>query len=278
MTASTPLSAVWGSLVTGGFAAGGIPYIASDNTPTVDISNLFWDATNKQLHVSTVGDQTGTDSINVYKQINAFNFNSAIPGSDPWVSQFPPGFSTRSARGNANAKAASQSGDYLGGLFTWGYIPTVVGTPIYYPAAGIWGAVGGADANGNFGGVLHFGIKADSGVFTDYLFLTNENGTQFGPSQVDGDVNLGGPGLTSGGVGTQTINKTTGRSSIAAGQTSVGINNNKVGSGNIVICQLETVDATAKSLVCVPGVNSFTVTLNAACTAQVTFSFLVLLH
>ena len=282
MGAQVPVSAAWASLVTGGFASGGIPYIAADNTPTVDLSNLYWDAVNKRLQVAVAGDLTGTDAINTYAQQDTFQLQSQIPGANPWLSTLTPQMTVSSARGTVAVNAALQTGDFIGGFFAWGYIPTVVNTPIYTPVAGVWGVVRGVDANGNLGGELHFGTKADSGVFSDLGFLdaagvfrpTLTEGIQLGKTAFGFAALFLGFGA-SGGVGNQVINKSSGRSSIAVAATSVVITNNKVTATSVVIGQLETVDATAKSLVITPGNGSFTVTLNAAATTQVAFSFLV---
>lgn len=282
MTASTPASAVWASLVTGGFAGGGIPYIASDNTTTIDIANLFWDATNKRLSVATLGDTTGTDGLNSYGQQDSFQFQSQIP-ANPWLSTLPAASTVSSARGNANANSALLSADYIGGFFAWGYIPTVPNTPIYYPMAGVWGVVRGVDANGNFGGELHFGTKADSGILTDLMYLdaagvfrpTLQGGIQLGKASF-GFSQLFLDFLASGGVGAQIINKAAGRSGIAAGQTSVVITNNKITANSVVLPVLETADATAKSIIAIPAGGTCTFTLNAAATGQVSFSFAVI--
>lgn len=279
MTASSPNSAVWASLVAGGFAGGSIPYIAADNTTAVDISNLFYDATNKRLQLITAGDITGTDSLNSYAQHDQFQWNSQIPAS-PWLSTLPAGFTVSSARGNANLPAALQTGDYVGGFFGWGYLPIL--NPVYTPISGVWSQIRGVDAAGNLGGELHFGIKADSGVFADIGYIdaagvfrpTLSEGMQLGKTAFPFAALFLGY-LNSAGVGAQIINKSSGRSGIAAGQTTVVITNSKVVAGSIVIAQLETVDATMKSLAVVPGVGSFSVTGNAACTAQVAFSFVV---
>lgn len=282
MTASTPLSAVWASLVAGGFAGGAIPYVAADNTPTADIANLFWDSTNKRLNVATAGDQTGTDTINTYAQQDTFQLQTSIPAVNPWLSVLSPQMTVSSSRGTVAVNAALQSGDFIGGYFAWGYIPTVVNTPIYTPVAGIWGIVRGVDANGNLGGELHFGTKADSGVFADLGFLdsagvlrpTLSEGMQLGKTAFGYSALFLGY-LNSAGVGAQVINKSSGRSGIAAAGTTVVITNNKVTATSIVLVQLETVDATMKSLIVTPGAGSFSVTGNAAATAQVQFSFLV---
>jgi hypothetical protein len=283
MTASTPLSAAWGALVTGGFAAGAIPYIASDNTPTADIANLFWDSTNKRLHIGVAGDTTGTDPINSYSQHDQYQIQSNVPASNPWASTLAAQFTVSSSRGTVAVNAVLQTGDFVGGFFGWGYIPLTVNTPTYTPIAGTWAVVRGVDANGNLGGELHFGAKADSGVFTDLGFI--DSAGVFRPTVSEG-MQLGKTAFgfaamflgysNSGAVGNQTISKSSGRSGIAAAGTSVTITNTKVTATSIVLVQLETADATMKSLTVAVGSGNFIVTGNAAATAQVAFSFVVL--
>lgn len=282
MTASSPVSAVWAALVSGGFAGGGIPYIAADNTTAIDISNLFYDATNKRLQFITNGDMTGTDSINSYAQQDTFQFQSQVPGASPWLSALPAGMTVSSSRGNANLPTALQTGDFVGGFFAWGYLPIL--NPTYVPVAGTWGVIRGVGTagDGNLGGELHFGTKADSGIFTDLGFIdaagvfrpTVNEGMQLGKTAF-GWAQLFLGFQASGGVGAQVINKSSGRTGIAAGQTAVVITNNKVSATSIVLPVLETVDATAKSVVASPGAGSVTFTLNAACTAQVSVGFVV---
>lgn len=280
MTASSPVSAVWAALVSGGFAGGGIPYIAADNTTAIDISNLFYDATNKRLQLITAGDMTGTDSINSYAQQDTFNFQSQVPGASPWLSSLPAGMTVSSSRGNANLAAILQTGDYIGGFFGWGLLTTLV--PAYTPISGIWSQIRGVDATGNLGGELHFGYKLDGGAFVDGLVLDAagllrpvvSEGIGLGKT-LFGYSSLFLGFLASGGVGAQIINKSSGRSGIAIGQTSVVITNNKVTATSVVLPVLETVDATAKSVVATPGAGSVTFTLNAACTAQVSVGFVV---
>ena len=284
MTASTPVSAVWASLVAGGFAAGAIPYVASDNTPTADIANLFWDSLNKRLNITTAGDQTGTDPINSYAQHDQYNLQSVIGGNvaTPWLSTLMPGFTVSSSRGTIAVNAALQTSDFVGGFFGWGFIPTVVNTPIYTPISGVWSVVRGVDANGNLGGELHFGCKADSGVFTDYGFV--DSAGVFRPT-ILGGMSLGKTAFSfsglflqytaSPGVGNQIQNTVTGRGSIAIGASTAIITNNKVSATSVVLLQLESNDATATRLIVTVAGGSFTVTANANATAQTNFSFVV---
>ena len=285
MTASTPVSAVWASLVAGGFAAGAVPFIAADNTPTADIANLFWDNLNKRLNVSTAGDQTGTDPINSYAQHDQYNLQSVIGVNvaTPWLSTLMPAFTVSSSRGNLAVNAALQTGDFIGSFMGWGFIPTVLNTPIYTPISGTWSVVRGVDANGNLGGELHFGCKADSGIFADLGFIDSTG--VFRPT-VLGGMSLGKTAFSfsglflqytaSPGTGNQIQNTATGRGSIAVGTAVTVITNSKVSATSIVLVQLESNDATATRLIVTVAGGSFTVTANANATAQTNFSFVVI--
>lgn len=77
-------------------------------------------------------------------------------------------------------------------------------------------------------------------------------------------------------VGAVTINKTAGRVNIAAGQTSIVVTNSFCTAAAHVFPNVANVDTTAKSAQITPGAGSFTVTLNAAATAQVAVDFFIL--
>lgn len=80
---------------------------------------------------------------------------------------------------------------------------------------------------------------------------------------------------TSGTPGNATINTQSGRAAIAAAGTTVTITSSLCTAASKVELQLETVDATCKSLVVVPGAGSFVVTANAATTGICKFSFII---
>ena len=73
--------------------------------------------------------------------------------------------------------------------------------------------------------------------------------------------------------GNQTINTVSGKFGIAAGQTVATITSSAATADCIILCQLMTVDTTAKSAVVVPATGSFTITLNAAATGNVVIGF-----
>lgn len=82
--------------------------------------------------------------------------------------------------------------------------------------------------------------------------------------------------ITTGGTtGAQTINKPSGTVNIAAAGTSVVVTNSTCTTSSIVYAVLRTNDATATIKNIVPGSGSFTITLNAAATAEVSIGFIV---
>jgi len=81
---------------------------------------------------------------------------------------------------------------------------------------------------------------------------------------------------TAGTTGAQTYNVSIGSIRIAAAGTSVVLTDSLITANSVVLCNLGTVDTTAKSVVAVPGAGSCTFTLNAAATAEVAIFFHVL--
>jgi len=84
-------------------------------------------------------------------------------------------------------------------------------------------------------------------------------------------------GDSSGTPGAATLNKTTGRSTLAAGASSIVITNNYVRVGDVVLVQLETADTTATRLLVTSITNgSFTVSSPVNATGNTTFTWLVI--
>jgi hypothetical protein len=76
--------------------------------------------------------------------------------------------------------------------------------------------------------------------------------------------------------GPQTMNVPSGKICIGAGQSQVQINNNLVTPSSRINVQLETIDATLKSLVVQPFSAVFQVNGNANATGQVTINFSII--
>lgn len=77
-------------------------------------------------------------------------------------------------------------------------------------------------------------------------------------------------------TGAQTINTPTGTVNFAAAAASLVVTNSLVTANSIIVCTVGTVDATMKSVVAVAGTGAFTLTANAAATAETRVNFLVL--
>jgi len=105
---------------------------------------------------------------------------------------------------------------------------------------------------------------ADSGNNPTFLFLDN------GDLQVTKTVTAGGT------TGAQTINKLAGTVNFAAAATTLVVTNSLVTANSIVLCTVRTNDATAILKNVVPGAGSFTITLNAAATAETSVGFVVI--
>lgn len=76
-------------------------------------------------------------------------------------------------------------------------------------------------------------------------------------------------------IGAVTINKAAGRVNIAAAATSVVVTNSFCTANAKVFCNIQTADTTAKTAQATSAAGSFTITLNAAATAQVAIDFFI---
>lgn len=147
------------------------------------------------------------------------------------------------------------------------------------PTRGAFGYVQGNEA----GGEASFGGGA---VATGHLVLSiNHASAALKINDLSGVLLFGvtNPGsltlqrtVTAGGTtGAQVINKMAGTVNFAAAATSLVVTNNLVNTSSIIFVQVRTVDATAKTAVVVAGAGSFTITLNAAATAETSVGFWV---
>lgn len=80
---------------------------------------------------------------------------------------------------------------------------------------------------------------------------------------------------SSGSPGNATHATKRGRVAIAAAGTTVTVTNPLCAATSTVLCQITTVDGTAKSCVCVPGAGSFVITLNAAATGTTKIDYVI---
>ena len=91
-----------------------------------------------------------------------------------------------------------------------------------------------------------------------------------------GDIRLDKTITAGGTTGARTINKTLGSVNFAAGASSLVVTNSRVTTSSIIIATVATADATMKSVVAVAAAGSFTLTANAAATAETRVNFTVL--
>jgi hypothetical protein len=94
--------------------------------------------------------------------------------------------------------------------------------------------------------------------------------------QIFGDIILDKTVTAGGTTGAQTINKTVGSVNFAAAGASLVVTNNRVTTASIIVATVATADATMKSVVAVAAAGSFTLTANAAATAQTRVNWIVI--
>jgi hypothetical protein len=128
-------------------------------------NNFYWNAGSHLLSVNTGGDQTGTDAINVYNQIDAYLPNSS-QGSFT-TSGATSGFTFSSSRGTGASPSNLNAGDLVGGVSGWGYTNSA-----YTNAMGIAGYMTGSSST-NLGGELRFYTKVDGGSLTQRMAIAN---------------------------------------------------------------------------------------------------------
>ncbi len=129
------------------------------------------------------------------------------------------------------------------------------------------------------GAAYRFSSTSDATGSPDaQIYRTGVNGLAIGFGS-PGSLNLGKVYLdytNTATVGAVTINKAAGRVNIAAAGASVVVTNSLVTAASHVIAVVSMADATAEVMNVVPAAGSFTITLRAAATGQVSVDFLVI--
>lgn len=141
------------------------------------------------------------------------------------------------------------------------------------------------DATGGYAGLTLFKINFKNAANTFTNFLTNASSAARTYTFPDKDITVSGVGddlvtsktiTTAGTTGAQTINKSSGSVNFAALATSLVVTNNLVTANSIILCTIGTVDVTMNNAVAVAGNGSFTITANAAATAETRVNFVVI--
>jgi len=270
------MSNFWQALALGGSPiAGGIPFITTALDTTVDALNFYFEPTNDRLFLGTNGDYSGLARFNFYGRAESYQPQSAqgVLGSAA-----TSGFIVESSRGTGIVPALSQTGDVLGKFAAMGFVGVI---PAYVELASINTYAIGATA-ANLGGELRFATKADNGVITEWLRISNTGAII---PMADGVVDLGAANIgirrfyaasvISVAVGAQTINAMAGRFVIAAAGTSVVITNNQVNANSMIFAMPAQVDASGRVNSIVAGAGSFTVNCTGPA-ANMAINFLVI--
>lgn len=123
------------------------------------------------------------------------------------------------------------------------------------------------------GGTNNYGFYSDIASGTGrWNFYANGTAANY----FAGDMQLDKTVTASGTTGAQTIDKNAGAVNFAAAATSLVVTNSRVTANSIIIATVATVDTTMKSVVAVAGAGSFTLTANAAATAETRVNWLVI--
>lgn len=166
---------------TGGTPNSVIFYNASGDSATDNNNLSFFDSSNgisnAQLNIGTGGDNTGTDTINIYGQADAYLSNSVINGGAGQVANLTidgliPGWTASSSRGTGTSPVILNTGDFVGAFGGWGYTGA---SPSYTPLGLGLVVASGATAS-NLGGQIQWWTKADGGVLTQRWTIGNDGG------------------------------------------------------------------------------------------------------
>jgi hypothetical protein len=291
---------IWATLSPSFPAPGGVLFIGADGQTTwINSLNFWFNPNNYQLSVATNGDQTGTDAINVYGDIDAYapvNTTRLANGGKMNGNAGVGSFSVSSSRGVSGVTPALvQNGDYVGKYSFWAYTNNPDPSNFYQSNYGsmspLYVEIGyiGVYTSGNtgsaagIGGYMAFAIKADNNIETEVLLL---NPTALYPSG-SSTLSLGmtGAGWTGFFLSynvsnipatASTINTPTGRVQLLTGNSTYTITSSLVTSTSIVHTQAETVDSGGAVIAAVSVTNgSFTVTMSKNVAAPFKFTFVV---
>lgn len=185
-TISTSGGGGGGSVTIGGAVTGGTPnsvlFINASGNLGQDNNQFYFNDTASgtaspvQLSVATGGDFTGTNSINIYGQLDAYNPNSVVNGGSGQVANLlldgiTPGISLSSSRGTGTVPTVLAGGDFIGGVLAYGYTGA---SPAYTNVASIIASAQGVGTT--LGGQLDFYTGADAGTLTKRWTIDNVGG------------------------------------------------------------------------------------------------------
>lgn len=134
------------------------------------------------------------------------------------------------------------------------------------------GSAVGAGTTNSYG----LNIAANSGATNNYAFRFAGSAGELINLRTDGKFALLATNTAAGTTGAQTINKPSGTVNFAAAATSLVVTNSLCTASSIVFAVIRTNDATAVIKNVVPAAGSFTITLNAAATAETSVGFFII--
>ncbi len=119
-------------------------------------------------------------------------------------------------------------------------------------------------------------LTANTGGTNNYIASFKGSGGEALRLRSDGQVALLATNTAAGTTGAQTINKPSGTVNFAAGASSLVVTNSLCTTASLVFAAIRTNDATAIIKNVVPAAGSFTITLNAAATAETSVGFFII--
>lgn len=136
-----------------------------------DNNNFYYNS--GLLSIGTGGDFTGTNTVNIYGQYDAYEPQSAI-GTVTSATTFP-GVTASTSRGTGTSPLVNNTGDLTGGFSGWGYTQA---SPAYTYMAGM--SISMVGGTSSLGGQLDFYTKADgSTTTTSGLTIKNDQTLAF---------------------------------------------------------------------------------------------------
>jgi hypothetical protein len=125
-----------------------------------DNNNFYYNSTGSLLSLAVGGDFTGTNSVNIYGQFDAYEPQSSI--GTITSSTIYPGVTASTSRGTGASPLINNTGDNIGGFSGWAYTGS---SPAYTYMGGMsFSAVGASSSN--LGGQIDFYTKADGASTT----------------------------------------------------------------------------------------------------------------
>lgn len=164
-----------------------------------------------------------------------------------------------------------------GGWMTQGFTVSGTNTAVALMFRGIQGHTSPTGANTVFAAMKHNGTTNFTDIAaTEIGFQFRNNATTIIEVNGGGKITNNPTNTAAGTTGAQTINKPSGTVNFAASATTLVVTNSLVTTSSLVFCTVRTNDATAIIKNVVPASGSFTITLNAAATAETSVGFFVI--